>query len=89
MVLNVRSLGDVPHLTGLFAIVLWLPYLNSATPAPLLSRAGVDDSLRVSATSGQRPVAMVDWRVAPVTMYFIYLVRYPCHITRVLAKTRH
>ena len=79
MVLNVRSLGDVPHLTSLFAIVLWLPYLNSATPAPLLSGAGVDDSLRVSATSGQRPVARVDWRVPRrrfTSSTFIYLVRY-------------
>ena len=89
MVLNVGSLEDVPLLPGLFAIVLWLPYLNPTRPAPLLPGAGVDEPLRVRAASGQRPVAMVDWRVAHVTMYFIYLVRYPCHITRVLDKTRH
>jgi len=89
MVLNVGSLEDVPLLPGLFAIVLWLPYLKPTRPAALLPGAGVDESLRVRAASGQRPVAMVDWRVAHVTMYFIYLVRYPCHITRVLAKTRH
>jgi len=63
MVPNVRSMGDVPHLPGQFVIVLWLAYLNSTTHAPLLSGAGVDDSLRVSAASGQRPVARVDWRV--------------------------
>ena len=65
IVLNVGSLEDVPLLPGLFAIVLWLPYLNPTRPAPLLPGAGVDEPLRVRAASGQRPVAMVDWRVPP------------------------
>ena len=83
MVLNVGSLGDVPPPPWPICDCTLVAF-NSTRPAALLPGAW-----RVRAASGQRPVAMVDWRVAHVTMYFIYLVRYPCHITRVLDKTRH
>ena len=64
MVLNVGSLGDVPPPPRPICDCTLVAF-NSTRPAALLPGAGVDESLRVRAASGQRPVAMVDWRVPP------------------------